>query len=122
MLYMKPLTFAAACTFLVSTGLPFLFAKPASAITFNTSISLLESDVLPPWDVPEVGRGNFEFDGSTNTYGNFVIEDLLFLNFGTFGDGPWTTLFPNNHPVPYPPNTRSLLTQDCLYTHSGHLC
>lgn len=80
-------------------------AAPAAAARFAMDIAYTESQLLPPWDLPETGTGFFDFDGTT--YGEFVTSSLIFQNFETF---PGTPFFPGGQTEPYPPNTESLLT------------
>lgn len=89
------LTLAAVCS----------MSAPAAAARFSMEIAYTESQLLPPWDLPETGTGFFDFDGVT--YGDFVTSSLIFQNFETFPGNPF---FPGGQTEPYPPNTESLLT------------
>lgn len=89
----------------ISLSVIFSMEQAAAAARFVIDIAYTESQLLPPWDIPETGTGFFDFDGIT--YGEFVTTSLVFQNFETF---PGTPLFPGGQTEPYPPNTESLLT------------
>lgn len=89
----------------ISLSMIFGMEQAAAAARFTIDIAYTESQLLPPWDIPETGTGFFDFDGIN--YGEFVTTKLVFQNFATF---PGTPLFPGGQTEPYPPNTESLLT------------
>jgi hypothetical protein len=99
--HLRNIAFVAGISLSVLLGME----QSAVAARFAIDIAYTESQLLPPWDIPETGTGFFEFDGTT--YGELVTTSLVFQNYETF---PGTPLFPGGQTEPYPLNTESLLT------------